>query len=641
MKEIIFLSFGNNSNYVLSHFFNLNDEILKDKSNPLNLNHFSIFNDNYKPRTILFDYSPNIQKYYTLNEKVEQDEINEIKSKYDKDKLEIYQNDLTQNNFLSMMSELNLIDTTNVEDEDKDNNEEDEEDEDDFNNNKNNYYSYKYKFLNNKKNKNKDDNSKTKPKKEMSEKLESLLNLSDNELYEYFNFNKSIKNWNDYLQIKLPINCLQEIKTVDVDERMITSYIRGYDFFNTGYNRTNYLEEFEDNFRKKLEDCDLISCLHINIDINSFWGGIGTYFLDYIKDMVNKIPKVLNSYDYNSSFYKKNYLSKEGNKNDNIFDIEKFINYIWLLSDLQDIEGCDILFNINYLNESKNIIKNYFGYNTTDDLFNSKNNNNIYFNLDEKERSIGTTNLDDIDPIYKYYHSALSSLQLQTFYIPLRSTLYAKNSYIQNLNITSNENTINFMESDLIFNIDNINNKIPLTSNGTFYNLTRNINNPKFKWDKLFNTSMLLRDYNSSIIIGNNEKYKLMNESLPKYLNKMSKIVFNLNENYPIPISFPRKFNIKQKFEDGLFEYKKNIPLYINNRPYCDFCTKTLGNFKKDRKDYNFSAKKLLAKIDKDKENQYVDKTESIFNMIYVYQDLAEEKLNQFNDEESEEELDI
>ena len=132
MKEIIFLSFGNNSNYVLSHFFNLNDEILKDKSNPLNLNHFSIFNDNYKPRAILFDYSPNIQKYYTLNEKVEQDEINTIKSKYDKDKLEIYQNDLEQNNFLSMMNELNLIDT-NIEDEDdKDNNEEDEEDEDDF-----------------------------------------------------------------------------------------------------------------------------------------------------------------------------------------------------------------------------------------------------------------------------------------------------------------------------------------------------------------------------------------------------------------------------------------------------------------------------------------------------------------------------
>ena len=636
MKEIIFLSFGNNSNYVLSHFFNLNDEILKDKSNPLNLNHYSIYNDSYQPRALLFDYSPNIQKYYVLNEKIEQNDINSIKSKYEKDKIEVYQNDLPQNNFLSMMSELNLVDTKIEED-----NEEEEEDEDDFNNNKINYTNYSHKKY---KNKNKGIKDESKPKKEMSEKLESLLNLNDNELYEYFNFNKSIKNWNDYLQIKLPMSCLQEIKAIDIDERMITSYIRGNDFFNIGYNRNNYFEEYEDSFRKKLEECDLISCLHINIDINSFWGGIGTYMLENINDMVDKIPKVLNSYDYNSSFYKKNYLNKEGEKDENIFDIEKFTNYIWFLSDLQDIEGCDILFNFNYLNETKDLIKNYFGYNNAnnpDDIFNEKNNNNIYSNATEKDRYIGTTNLDNIDPIYKYYYSALSSLQLQTFYIPLRSTLYGKNSYIQNLNITSNENTINFMENDLVFNIDNINNKIPLTSNGTFYNPCRNIYNPKFKWENIFSTSMLLRENNSSIIIGNNEKYKLMNETIPNYLNKMSKIVFNLNENYPIPISFPKKFNAKQKFGNGLFEYKKNIPLYINNRPYCDFCTKTMGNFKKDRKDYNLSAKKLLSKIDKDKENQYMDKTESIFNMLYVYRDIAEEKLNQFNDDESDEEPDI
>ena len=636
MKEIIFLSFGNNSNYVLSHFFNLNDELLKNKTNPLNLNHYSIFNDSYHPRSLLFDYSPNIQKYYILNEKIEQDEISTIKSKYEDDnsqKLEIFQNDIPQNNFLSMMNELNLIDT-NVEDEDNKNNEEEEEDEYNYNNINIINYNKKKKLL-----KNKEKNEITKPKKEMSEKLEGLLNLNDNELYEYFNFNKSIKNWNDYLQIKLPMNCLQEIKSIDVDERMVTSYIRGNDFFNIGYNKSNYFEEFEDSFRKKLEECDLLSCLHINIDINSFWGGIGTYMLENINESINKIPKVLNAYDYNSSFYKKNYLNDEGNEN--IFDIEKFTNYIWFLSDLQDIEGCDILFNINYLNETRDIIKNYFGYNINSDLFNDKCNNNIYYNSTEKNRSIGTINLDNIDPIYKYYYAALSSLQLQTFYIPLRSTLYGKNSYIQNLNVTSNENTINFMESDLVFNLDNINNKITPVSNGTFYNACRNIYNPKFKWEKLFNTSMLLRDNNSSIIIGNNEKYKLMKESIPTYLNKMSKIVFNLNENYSIPISFPRKFNTKEKFEGGLFEYKKNIPLYINNRPYLDFCNKTLHNFKKDRKDYNLSAKKLLAKIDKDKENQYVDKTEAIFNMLYVYQDLAEEKLNEFNDDESEEEPDI
>ena len=633
MKEIIFLSFGNNSNYVLTHFFNLNDEILKDKSNPLNLNHYSIYNDSYRPRVILFDYSPNIQKYYTLNENISQNYIDSIKSQYSEEKLQVYQTDLNQNNFLSMMSELNLIDTNIYDDNEKNEEEEEEEDEED---NKYNYlYYYKKKKKKDIKKKNKI-NDIEEPKKEMSEKLEGLLNLNDNELYEYFNFNKSIKNWNDYLQIKLPSNCFQDIKIVDVDERIITSYIRGKDFFNIGYNKTNYFEDFEDSFRKKLEECDTLSCLHINIDMNSFWGGIGVCMLENISDMINKVPKVLNSYDYNSLFYIKNKFTD----NENLFDIEKFTNYIWFLSDLQDIEGSNILFNINYLNETKDIIKDYFGYDYPN-IFNEKNNNNIFYNSESNKRNIGTTNLDSIDPTYKYYYSALSSLQLQTFYLPLRSTLYGKNSYIQNLNITSNENSINFMESDLIFNIDNINNNLTLESNGTFYNPCRNIKNNKFKWDSIFNKSIYLNNYNSSILIGNENNYKLMKEQIPNYLHKMSKIVFSLNENYPIPISFPRKFYKKTNFQGGVFEYKNKIPLYINNRPYFDFCLKSLGNFKKDHKTYELSAKKLLDKIDKDKSISYQDKVESIFNMIYVYKDLAEEKLNEFDDEESDEEPDI
>ena len=628
MKEIIFLSFGNNSNYVLSHFFNLNDELLKIKSNPLNLNLYSIYNESYKPRAILFDYSPNIQKYYNLNENIGQNKIESIKSKHD-EKMQVFQTNFTQNNFLSMMSELNEIDTE-IDNEDERNEEEEEEEEE-------NRYNYIYNYnKRRKKNKNKiNNNEKNEPKKEMSEKLEGLLNLKDNELYEYFNFNKSIKNWNDYLQIKLPDSCLQEIKMVDTDERIITSYIRGKDFFNTSYNKMNYFEDFEDSFRKKLEECDLLSCLHINVDINSYWGGISSYMLENINDMINKIPKVLNGYDYNSSFYMKNNFTD----NENLFDIEKFTNYIWFLSDLQDLEGSNILFNMNYLNETKDIIKDYFGYDCPNLI--SEKNNNYYYNNSNNNKNIGTVNLDNIDPVYKYYYSALSALQLQTFYIPLRSSLYGKNSYIQNLNITSNENSINFMESDLVFNIDNFNNNLSLESNGTFYNPSRNIKNSQFKWDNLFKKSILLNNYNSSIIIGNDDKYKLMNEKIPNYLNKMSKIVFNLNENYPLPISFPRKFHKKTKFEGGVYEYKNKIPLYINNRPYFDFCLKTLGNFKKDHKTYELSAKKLLTKIDNDKVNSYQDKSESIFNMIYVYQDLAEEKLNEFNDDESDDELDI
>jgi hypothetical protein len=371
----------------------------------------------------------------------------------------------------------------------------------------------------------------------------------------------------------------------------------------------------------------------MNVDINSYWGGINVYLLENLSDMINKVPKILNAYDFNSSFYKKN----NTNDNQNLFDIEKFTNYIWFLSDLQDIEGSNILFNINYLNETNDFIKDFFGYNCPN-LFSEKN-NNCYYNPNNNS-ILDTTNLDNIYPTYKYYYSALSALQLQTFYLPLRSNLYGKNTYIQNLNITSNENSINFMESDLIFNLDSINNSLSLESNGTFYNPSRNIKNSLFKWDKLFNKSILLNSNNSSILVGNDPKYKLMNESIPTYLNKMSKVVFNLDENYPLSISFPRKFYKKTKFE-CLYEYKGKIPLYINNRPYFDFCLKSLNTFKKDYKTYDLSAKKLLDKIDKDKSISYHDKAESIFNMIYVYRDVAEEKLNELNDDESDEEPDI
>ena len=618
MKEIIFLSFGNNSNYILTHFLNLNDEILKDKHNPLNLNHNCIYNENFRPRILIFDYSSNIKKYYNINEKINQEYLETLSEKHSNEKCQIYPTYSSQNNFLSMMSELN---ETNTEVE-EDNEQEEEEEEDIINSN--NYFNY-----NKKKQKNKNQiNEEKKPKKEMSEKLENLLSLDDNELYEYFNFNNSIKNWNDYLQIKLNSNCLNEIKQIDIDERMPTSYIRGKDFLKTGYNNMNYYENFEDSFRKKLEECDCLSCLNFNIDINSLWGGIGCYMIENIHDMINKIPKVLNSYDYNSLFYLPDEKG-EININSCLFDIEKFVNYIWALSDLQDIEGANILMNINYLNETKNIIKDYYGYEPQSILINNNKNN------------LDTINLENVDPVYKYYYSSLSALQLQTFYIPLRSTLYGKNNYIQNLSITSNESTINFMESDLIFNLDMTkNNNINLETSGTLYNFSRNIKNPQFKWEKLFSKSIYLNNYNSSILIGNDDKYKLMNEKIPDYLRKMSKIVFNLDENYPLPISFPRKFYKNVKFEGGVYEYKNQIPLYINNRPYFDFSLKTLSNLKKDYKTYELSAKKLLGKIDKEKEFDYHDKIESIMNLNYVYQDLAEEKLNEFNDEESDEEPD-
>ena len=55
-----------------------------------------------------------------------------MKSKYNNQNIEIFENNLSQKNFLSMMNELIMIDTHEYDDNDK-NEEEEEEEEDRFN----------------------------------------------------------------------------------------------------------------------------------------------------------------------------------------------------------------------------------------------------------------------------------------------------------------------------------------------------------------------------------------------------------------------------------------------------------------------------------------------------------------------------
>ena len=115
MKEIIFLSFGNFSNYVLSHFFNLNDELLKNEENPFSLNHTVIYNESERPRALLFDYSNNIRRYYQTNEKLSNEAIESIAFEFknqnlndvEKNKFQIYQTFQNENNFLSLMTGIN------------------------------------------------------------------------------------------------------------------------------------------------------------------------------------------------------------------------------------------------------------------------------------------------------------------------------------------------------------------------------------------------------------------------------------------------------------------------------------------------------------------------------------------------------
>lgn len=587
MKEIIFLSFGNFSNYVLSHFFNLNDELLKNEENPFNLSHTVIYNDSEKPRALLFDYSNNIRRYYQTNEKLSNETIESLAFEFknqnlndvEKNKFQIFQSYQNENNFLNMMTGIN---------EDDEFNEEEEE--------------IKTNKIMNKKNENKKKTDLTEEEIKKRNKLNELMDLPDEELYEYFDFENSIKNWNDYLKIKLPYNALNEIKTIDYDTREQTSYIRGKDFLQN--KNSSYYEDFEDNFRKQLEDCDRLEILHFNMDYNSLWGGIGNFMLENIHEMIPKNIRLINGYDDNIIY----------NDINGVFNIEKFINNIWFLSDLLDIDGGNVIFNPIYIKDNKSCIKELFGYK---------------FNENE-----------EIDSVYNYYFSSFCSLQLQLLYMPLRSKLYAKSSYIQNL--LTNESVLNLMESDLFLLLEDVNNKLPkeLYTNGYLVNLSRNVHDKKFSWKTLLEMGIHLNKFNSTICFGMENNYKILNQNYDIFLNKLSYIIFNSEEKFPLPICYPRKY-YKILSEKNLYNYIDSMSCLTNNRPFIDYAIKNLKNFKKDYKTYELSTLKYLAKVDKDKQFDYKDKCESIFNMIYIYQDLAENMLNIFDDEESDSEPDI
>ena len=587
MKEIIFLSFGNFSNYVLSHFFNLNDELLKNEENPFNLSHTVIYNDSEKPRALLFDYSNNIRRYYQTNEKLSNETIESLAFEFknqnlndvEKNKFQIFQSYQNENNFLNMMTGIN---------EDDEFNEEEEE--------------IKTNKIMNKKNENKKKTDLTEEEIKKRNKLNELMDLPDEELYEYFDFENSIKNWNDYLKIKLPYNALNEIKTIDYDTKEQTSYIRGKDFLQN--KNSSYYEDFEDNFRKQLEDCDRLEILHFNMDYNSLWGGIGNFMLENIHEMIPKNIRLINGYDDNIIY----------NDINGVFNIEKFINNIWFLSDLLDIDGGNVIFNPIYIKDNKSCIKELFGYK---------------FNENE-----------EIDSVYNYYFSSFCSLQLQLLYMPLRSKLYAKSSYIQNL--LTNESVLNLMESDLFLLLEDVNNKLPkeLYTNGYLVNLSRNVHDKKFSWKTLLEMGIHLNKFTSTICFGMENNYKILNQNYDIFLNKLSYIIFNSEEKFPLPICYPRKY-YKILSEKNLYNYIDSMSCLTNNRPFIDYAIKNLKNFKKDYKTYELSTLKYLAKVDKDKQFDYKDKCESIFNMIYIYQDLAENMLNIFDDEESDSEPDI
>lgn len=426
--------------------------------------------------------------------------------------------------------------------------------------------------------------------------IDDVLKLSDEKLYDYLDFETNVHNWNDYLQPKFPNRTLNEIKTIDVDIHQRSSYFKGREFFTFANFNSTYRDNFEDNFRHLLENCDNLEILNFNVDHNTFWGGISLTFLEQMHEMIPKVMKVVNASDFNSSFFNE----------ENDFNIEKYLNYVFYLSDLFDLEETKVLVNPIFTKQSTSFVNDVFGY-----QINTK---------------------DENDPVYNYYFSALNALQLQSLYMPLRTKYYGKSTYLRNHII--NESHLNFIESDLIFKLDVIGNKLPKDeqSNGNIMNFSRNFRNKGFSWKKLFQSSFPLSKYNSSIIYGYSSSYLLMNEKYDRFLDKMSKVIFSSEDQFDLPICFPRKyFDTNNKPY-----YTKNMSVLENNRPFVDYCLVYLKNFKKLYKDYDLSVNKFLSHIDQEKYFEYKDKAESIFNMIYTYKDFAENMLNKFDDSEDE-----
>ena len=542
MREIIFLNYGSTSNYISTHFWNLNDELFKVEDK-YNLDQSIIYNDNNQPRNMVFDYSENIRPYYLQNEKLTKKEKtiieDDVKVKNIDLKINTIELDsLDSNKFLDMINDVNL--------EDK---------------NMNGLGSNPYEEIVNTK------------KNEDYLPPQDIYKLPEDKIYDYLNLPNTIKNWNDFLQPKFPNKAFNEIKSVDIDLTTANSYLKGIDFFTMEkFNHNYYL--YEDNFRKYLEDCDKLEVLHTNVDFNSFWGGVSNKLLENFNEQIPKVQKVFYGTDQHSSFF---------NQKDGSFDVEKFVNYIWFFTDLNEFSNANSIFMPIYKNQNPSFIKEIFG--------NAKPNT----------------------PAYEYFYTSLCGLNLQNLYMPLRSKYFAS---IGNLSNLSPNSSINFFESDTVFALENIvkysHLHKELKNNGIMFNLSRNIKDKTFCWKSLLDNSFKYNKYNSTIIHGYNDKLLVLGEKIEGFLMKHSSINYTAIDNLEIPLCYPRKINIPK----GKEVFLSSASSMCNYRPFWEFPLKTLKYFPQYFKDYDMEVKKYLVTFDLGKYVEYREKIEEIHEIF-------------------------
>jgi hypothetical protein len=510
MKEIIFLNFGNTSNFVSTHFWNLNDEMFKSEDK-FNIDNSVIYNESYQPRNLIFDYSENIRPYYISNEKLTNKQKKEIEDEYTINNkqfnINTFETDSSKedNKFLDLINELGMT----------------EEEVKEFERNNNKYIDEDQYDMNNK------------------YKTDEILKLPEDKIYDYLEFQSSIKNWNDFLQPKYNKKSLNEIRTADVDTFARESYIKGYEFLSSENFGYTYLDPFEDKFRKFLEDCDRLENLHINVDFNSFWGGISNSMLETFNDSIPKIPKLIYGIDNHSCFYKK----------DDSFNEEKFLNYLWYFTDLYGNNNSDIIFMPIYKLQNPGFIREVFRY-------------DFDFSINSH------------DPVYDFYFTSICGINLQNLYIPHRSKYFNSSTILTNL---VHNNNINFIETDSFINLEDIlfypcDGQI-VKNNGLIFNFARNFRHNLFSWNKIFSNSYRLNKFNSTIIHGYNEKYLIMGQKIDQFLLKHSAINYTCLDKFDIPLCYPRKIYPEIKSE---VRFLKDISVMTNYRPFVEYPLKYL-----------------------------------------------------------------
>jgi len=289
MGEILHLQYGNLPNFIMAHYWNIQDELIKYGHKDFIYNRLYTENPStgfYTPRALIFDQRDNYGYYAPQDEReFDKEKINP--------KIKIFENEPIEKSLFTRFLD---NPTENLGD--------NEENED-------------YKMP--EKNQNEEEKipseikrkeTKKAAEKPMTEEEKQLKGLE--KLYAKFKFEETTKYWIDYSQTafnssnRVPVPIYEEIDDV-------ADYQNGLVAAQTNF---EFREDYEEKFRKMLEKADLVAGISTIVEGNNSFAGIATETLQAFKQEIPKCPIML--FSIISPFVKRNKDAQEPWQNLNI-----------------------------------------------------------------------------------------------------------------------------------------------------------------------------------------------------------------------------------------------------------------------------------------------------------------------------------